>query len=283
MNKNALFENIKLQFKNICNQLEQIQNLENVNSSFQIYNIYFQMLNLIMQMMNFGKMLPFDMNDANLQEQILNCRIQIRNLSMQNYYMNNMGIQKNSMKQMKQIPKMSNILIQEFNDCNQDQFLFHIGSKFELENNDLYNWKVIMQGPIGTPYEDGFFTLKVIFPFNFPKYGPKIRFENKIYHMNVGDENLDEKEKNCGYICHPHLNEWCTTGKVHEIPYYNVREAIYDIYDLLYKPINMCLHYKGMAELYLNNRQKFDEEVRNFVKKYAAEPDTPFKKRNRQF
>lgn len=122
MNKNALFENIKLQFKNICNQLEQIQNLENVNSSFQIYNISFQMINLLMQMTNFGKMLPFDINDANLQQQILNCRAQIQNLSMQYYYMNNMGIQKNSMKQ---IPNMNNILIlKEFNDCNQDNFYF---------------------------------------------------------------------------------------------------------------------------------------------------------------
>jgi len=281
MNKNAIFENMKLQFKNISNQLEQIQNLENINSGFQIYNISFQMLNLVMQMMNFGKMLPFDMNNANLQQQILNCRMQIQNLSMQMNNMNNIGMQNNNMNQPQNMP---NILIQkEFNDCNQDQFLSHIGSKFELENNDLFNWKVIIQGPIGTPYEDGFFKLKVSFPHDYPKYGPEIRFENKIYHMNVGNENSDEKEKNCGHICHPHLNEWRSTGKVHEIPNYNVREAIYDIYDLFYKPNDMCPHYEEMAKLYFNNRQKFDEEVRKFVKKYATEPTTPFKKRNRLF
>ena len=275
--RNAIFENIKLQFKNILSQLEQIQNLENVNSGFQIYNISFQMLNLVMQMMNFGKSLPLEMNNLNLQQQIYNCRMQIQNLSMQ---MNNMNIIDN----MNQPQNMTSILIQnEFNDCNQDQFLTHIGSKFELENNDLYNWKIIIQGPIGTPYEDGFFTLKVSFPSDFPKHGPEFKFMNKIYHLNVGNENTDEKEKNCGHICHPHLNEWRSTGKVHNYSKYNVREAIYDIYDLFYKPNILCPHYEEMFKLYKDDRQNFDEEVKKFVKKYATEPNTPFKKRNNLF
>ena len=136
-----------------------------------------------------------------------------------------------------------------------------------------------MQGPIGTPYEDGFFTLKVSFTPDFPKHGPEFRFVNKIYHLNIGNENTDEKEKNCGHICHPNLNQWRTTGKVKNYSKYNVREAIYDIYDLFYKPNSMCPHYEEMSKLYKDDRQKFDEEVKKFVKKYATEPTTPFKKR----
>ena len=280
MNKNVIFENMKLQFKNISIQLEQIQNLENANAGFQIYNISFQMLNLVMQMMNFGKMLPLEMNNLNLQQQIYNCRMQIQNLSLQMNNMNIMDMQNNNINQKQ---NMSNILIQnEFNDCNQDQFLTHIGSKFELENNDLYNWKVIIQGPIGTPYEDGFFTLKVSFPPDYPNHGAEFKFVNKIYHMNVGNNN-NEKEMNCGKICHPKLNEWKSTGKVSNYSKYNVREAIYDIYDLFYKPNDMCPHYEEMAKLYFDNRQKFDEEVKKFVKKYATEPSAPFKKRNNLF
>ena len=280
MDKNAIFENIKLQFKNINSQLEQNVNLESANSCFQIYNISFQMLNLVMQMMNFGKFLPYEENNLILQQQIINCGMQIQNLSTLINNMNNKGVQINNIVQPQ---NMTNILLQnEFRDCNQDQFLTHIGSKFELENNDLFNWKVIMQGPIGTPYENGFFTLKIKFSSDFPKRGPEIKFVNKIYHLNIGNSN-NEEEMNCGKICHPNLNEWFTIGKVKNYSNYNIREAIYDIYDLLCKPNYTCPHYDDMAELYKNDKQKFDEEVKKYVKKYATEPTTPFKKRNELF
>ena len=107
---------------------------------------------------------------------------------------------------------------------------------------------------------------------------------NKIYHLNVGFGNTkDEKEKNCGHICHPHFNEWRSTGKVRDIPYYNVREAIYDLYDFFYKQNVECEHYIEMTKLYVDDRQKFDEEVKKYVKKYATEPTTHFKKRNKLF
>lgn len=272
---------MKLQYKNINSQFEKIQNLENANSASEIFNISFQLLNLAMQMINLGNILPHEMNNLNFQQQINNCHMQIQNLAMQMNIMNNINIQNNNMNK-GQI--MNNIYIQkEFRDCNQDQFLIHIGTKFELENNDLYNWKVIFQGPIGTPYEDGFFTLKIKFPSDFPKHGAEINFASKIYHLNVGNENTNEEEKNCGHICHPHLNEWRATGKVRDIPNYNVREAIYDIYDLLVKQNVMCPHYEEMYNLYKNNRQKFEEEVKKYVQKYATEPTTPFKKRNNLF
>ena len=50
---------------------------------------------------------------------------------------------------------------------------------------NLMEWKVIFNGPPGTPYEDGNFLLTVSFPSNFPFQAPKVRFVTPIYHCNM--------------------------------------------------------------------------------------------------
>ena len=271
-------------------------NFGNINSGFQIYNLSTQMLNLVIQMLNIGKMCPIQgMNNLILKQQIYNYGIQIQNLSLQMNNMNYNNMQINNMNNMQmnninniqmnndinQIFNINNhnnnvelLLQNEFLLCKEDQFLIHIGTKFELINNNQFEWKLTMQGPIGTPYEDGYFFIKISFPEDFPNHGAVFKFINKIYHFNIdSEENTD-----FGRICYPFLNQWKTTGKVKEKPNYNVREAIYDIYDLLYKPTS-CIHSGKMSELYFKDRKKFDEEAKEYVKKYASNEPESFRKR----
>lgn len=52
---------------------------------------------------------------------------------------------------------------------------------------DLNTWRVLMEGPVSTPFEAGVFVLNVIFPSNYPFRPPQITFETPIYHCNVSD------------------------------------------------------------------------------------------------
>ena len=69
-----------------------------------------------------------------------------------------------------------------------------------------------MIGAKNTRYEGGLFTLLIIFPPEYPKYGPEFNFQNKIYHLNV-DMRYDSS--GFDHISLTNLNEWASTIKVH--------------------------------------------------------------------
>ena len=73
-------------------------------------------------------------------------------------------------------------LKKEFQLCLLDDDLIQIGCKFGLyPGNNLFQWRVTMLGPTDSPYKYGIFTIKIIFPDDYPKHGPEFRFMNKIY------------------------------------------------------------------------------------------------------
>lgn len=46
-------------------------------------------------------------------------------------------------------------------------------------------WRVLVEGPAGSPFEGGVFALNVAIPRDYPFSPPKVRFESSIYHCNV--------------------------------------------------------------------------------------------------
>lgn len=48
-------------------------------------------------------------------------------------------------------------------------------------------WRVLIEGPVGSPFEGGVFALNAIMPDEYPFKPPQITFETPIYHCNVSD------------------------------------------------------------------------------------------------
>jgi ubiquitin-protein ligase/Mg-chelatase subunit ChlD len=62
-------------------------------------------------------------------------------------------------------------------------------------------WRVLIEGPSGSPFEGGVFALNAIMPSDYPFSAPKITFETPVYHCNVSDS---------GNICLNILQDkWC--------------------------------------------------------------------------
>ena len=110
-------------------------------------------------------------------------------------------------------------LRKEYELCRKCSNLVQIGCSFGLvENNNFYIWEIIMIGPKKTPYEYGVFTILVIFPSDYLRYGAKFIFINNVYHLNV----YQDIHKNIfGRIDLYRLNEWRDTGRVTSFPLYN--------------------------------------------------------------
>ena len=156
-----------------------------------------------------------------------------------------------------------NRINQEYNFCVNDNDLVAIGCNFGLENNNIFTWRITMSGPTNTPYGGGLFTILATFPNDYPVHGPEFKFKNKIFHLNV---NFSDDP---GHICISSLNDWRIRGKVKDLPFYTVKQALFDIFCLFYNQGVVGAYDQKMAELYMNNRQAFDAEARNWTQLYA--------------
>ncbi|KAJ3293660.1 Ubiquitin-conjugating enzyme E2 15 [Borealophlyctis nickersoniae] len=53
------------------------------------------------------------------------------------------------------------------------------------DENNIYEWDVMIVGPEGTDYEGGFFKARLSFPRSYPQMPPKMRFISEMWHPNV--------------------------------------------------------------------------------------------------
>ena len=172
---------------------------------------------------------------------------------------------------MNQMNKTITRLKKEYQLCENDSELKQIGCTFGfVEPNNLFKWKVSMIGPRGTPYENGVFTIIIIFPQNYPQFGAEFRFTNKIYHLNV-DWREKDKDGNPGngHICLSTLNEWKSTGKVLGKPGFCVKQALFDIFCLFYNQGIESPYDDFIAAQYKNNKDEFNRIAKEWTKKYA--------------
>jgi ubiquitin-protein ligase len=124
-----------------------------------------------------------------------------------------------------------------------------------LENEDsLFSWIMIMQGPEGTPYEGGIFKMLFKFPDNYPFKAPDVKFLTTIYHPNI---KLDS-----GEICQDvFASSWAPTQKAQDI--------LEKIVTMLREPSTSTPLENDICNEYINNRNQFNKTARDYSLKYA--------------
>ena len=60
-----------------------------------------------------------------------------------------------------------------------------------VNEDDLFLWEALIQGPEGTPYEGGIFPAEIKFPKDYPLMPPVMKFTCEIWHPN-GEDTVPE-------------------------------------------------------------------------------------------
>ncbi|KAF2549541.1 hypothetical protein F2Q70_00021755 [Brassica cretica] len=69
----------------------------------------------------------------------------------------------------------------EFKDMTSKDSLYSIGR----DSNNLFKWNAMIQGPEGTPYAGGMFSIDIKFPKNYPFTAPKVMSTKIQLNLNL--------------------------------------------------------------------------------------------------
>ena len=67
-----------------------------------------------------------------------------------------------------------------------------------VSDDNYFEWDAQVSGPEGTPFEDGLFVAKLVFPQDYPLNPPTMRFVTEIFHPNIYPDG-----RVCISILHP--------------------------------------------------------------------------------
>jgi len=123
---------------------------------------------------------------------------------------------------------------------------------FPGEEN-LRIWKLVMEGPAGTPYQGGAWLLSCHFPCNYPNLPPEVRFVTPIRHCNVNAY---------GRICHSILERNYTADT-------SVLAIVQCIFGLLLNPDYDDPLDSTLALEFYQGSGTYEDSIRCHVAKHA--------------
>ncbi|CAM9011668.1 unnamed protein product [Wickerhamomyces anomalus] len=110
-----------------------------------------------------------------------------------------------------------------------------------------------------TPFQGGTWKIHVELPDQYPYKSPSIGFENKIFHPNI--------DEGSGSVCLDVINQtW---------------SPMFDIFNIFEVFLPQLLRYPNPSDplngdassLMLNDKKLYESKVREFVKRYASNPN----------
>lgn len=129
--------------------------------------------------------------------------------------------------------------------------MFSAGPK---DKSSMKKWEACIVGPPDSPYQGGLFFLDINFGNDYPFTPPRCKFRTRVYHPNINSN---------GSICLDILKDnWS--------PALTIRSVLLSICSLLTDPNPDDPLVPEIAELYVTNRDQYEQEARNFTTMYAA-------------
>jgi len=118
------------------------------------------------------------------------------------------------------------------------------------EDNNC-EWNMTLNGPLGSPYENGKYKLHISIPKEYPFSPPIVYFQTEIFHPNISTK---------GEICIDILkNAWS--------PVLNILSVISSISSLLVNPNPDDPYNPNASQMYINEIDEYNAKVKDMVQK----------------
>ncbi|XP_044960706.1 ubiquitin-conjugating enzyme E2 22-like [Hordeum vulgare subsp. vulgare] len=130
------------------------------------------------------------------------------------------------------------------------------GIKVIVNDDDFATIFADIEGPAGTPYENGIFRMKLILSRDFPQSPPKGFFTTKIFHPNIATS---------GEIC-------VNTLKKDWNPSLGLRHVLLVVRCLLIEPFPESALNEQAGKLLLENYQEYARHARLYTSIHALRP-----------
>ena len=127
------------------------------------------------------------------------------------------------------------------------------------DSSNILHWDIYLKGPPASPFKGGVWKISLKFPETYPFKPPQITFETPIYHMNVSED---------GKICDQMISEgWSPT--------LDAAHCARTLYTMLAAPQTSTPLRSDIANLYKENKPKYNAQVSAHVAKNAAKTKVP--------
>ena len=148
---------------------------------------------------------------------------------------------------------------EEYNDIMQNP-LPNLGVSVSLQDlNNYYEWKIIIMSPKDSLYKGGIFSVKLLFPNDYPASCLKIIFLTPIYHLNVNPKKSETESLGKVML---NVTNWWNPGTT-------VREVLTRLYSIFYCQNSDAAYGIDRAKEYVTSRPLFEIKAKYFTKKYA--------------
>lgn len=84
-----------------------------------------------------------------------------------------------------QTQKAKRKLLKLYKNYKEDKDADELGILAAPDQNDLFTWNCIIQGPKDTIWDEGYFHIVIKFTKDYPKEPPTAEFQPSIFHPNV--------------------------------------------------------------------------------------------------
>ena len=134
-----------------------------------------------------------------------------------------------------------------------------------MKNDDNpFEWEIMIMGPADTPYEGGFFQAEMRFPSDYPNHPPKLRFVSEFYHPNVYDDGTV-----CISILHPPGDDAFGYESASErwLPVHTVESILISVLSMISSPNDESPANIDAAKLMREDRAEYMKKVRRCVRR----------------
>ena len=118
-------------------------------------------------------------------------------------------------------------------------------------DNNIFQWEGYIEGPIDSPYSGGKFPIVMKFEERYPVRPPSVKFTKFVFHPNIYRD---------GKICIDILqHNWA--------PSLNIQSVLMSLISLFDDPNVNSPANRDAAIMYRNNREEFNNKVREYINK----------------